>query len=220
MALVLHDLTATQDRRFSPYCWRTKLALAHKGLDFETRALRFTDIDGLNPGGPRLTLPTLDDSETRVTDSWAIVEHLEAAYPDAPSLFPTGREVARFVQGWTDAVLHAAGIRVVLLQVLETLDAENQAYFRENREARFGMTLEAFAGEREPALKAFRQALQPMRAVLAKQPFLAGAAPAYADYIPAGAFLWAETVGETGLLEPGDPVGPWLSRVTAGLSKD
>ena len=37
MAIKLYDLAgAEDDRRFSPYCWRTKMALKHKGLEFET----------------------------------------------------------------------------------------------------------------------------------------------------------------------------------------
>src|SRR5881394_4497405 len=37
MAIKLYDLAgAEDDRRFSPYCWRVKMALKHKGLDFET----------------------------------------------------------------------------------------------------------------------------------------------------------------------------------------
>ncbi len=217
MAMILHDLVATGDRRFSPYCWRTKLALAHKGLEYETRPVRFTDIDALSAGGPRLSLPTLDDGETRVVDSWEIAEHLERSYPDSSSLFPTGREVARFVQGWTNSVLNVAVIKVVLMAVYDALDEENQAYFRESREKRFGVKLESVVADRPGALKALRQALQPMRDVLAAQPFLSGVGPAYADYIPAGAFLWAEAVGETGLLEPGDPVAHWLNRTISVL---
>ncbi len=215
---ILHDLTATGDRRFSPFCWRTKLALAQKGLDYATRPLRFVDIDALNPGGPRLTLPTLDDGARRVTDSWAIACYLEDAYPDRPSLFPSGLEVARFVQGWTNTQLNAALLRVILLDVHDALDAETQAYFRQNREARFGMTLEAFVADRPGALQRFRQTLQPIRDVLQDQPFLAGAAPAYADHIPASAFLWADAIGQGDLLDPGDPITPWLDRVTAGLA--
>ena len=46
MALRLYDLAgADPDRCFSPYCWRTKLALAHKGLVAETVPWRFTDKD-------------------------------------------------------------------------------------------------------------------------------------------------------------------------------
>ena len=40
MAIKLYDLAAAEDdRRFSPYCWRVKMALLHKGLDFETIAV-------------------------------------------------------------------------------------------------------------------------------------------------------------------------------------
>ena len=159
---ILHDLTATGDRRFSPFCWRTKLAFAQKGLDYATRPLRFVDIDALNPGGPRLTLPTLDEVARRVNDSWAIACYLEETYPDRPSLFPSGLEVARFVQGWTNTQVNPALLRVILLDVHDALDAESQACFRQNREARFGMTLEAFVADRPGALQRFRQTLQPI----------------------------------------------------------
>src|SRR5436190_1793424 len=50
MAIKLYDLAgAEDDRRFSPYCWRVKMALKHKGLDFETIAWRFTEKDALAP---------------------------------------------------------------------------------------------------------------------------------------------------------------------------
>ena len=38
---------ADDDLRFSPYCWRTRLALAHKGLPVETIAWRFTEKDAI-----------------------------------------------------------------------------------------------------------------------------------------------------------------------------
>ena len=38
MAITLYDLAGAEtDRRFSPFCWRTRMALAHKGLAFEAR---------------------------------------------------------------------------------------------------------------------------------------------------------------------------------------
>ena len=110
-------------------------------------------------------------------------------------------------------------LRYCLLDVFGVQDAENQAYFRENREKRFGMSLEAFNSDRPGALKAFRGALQPIRQVLARQPFISGPAPAYADYIPAAVFLWAEAVDADDLLESGDPIAPWLQRVTAILGE-
>ena len=36
MAIVLYDLCARDaERRFSPHCWKAKMALAHKDLEFE-----------------------------------------------------------------------------------------------------------------------------------------------------------------------------------------
>jgi hypothetical protein len=37
MAIKLYDLAGAEtDRRFSPYCWRARMALAYKGLEVET----------------------------------------------------------------------------------------------------------------------------------------------------------------------------------------
>jgi glutathione S-transferase len=213
MARMLYDLAGEDDRRFSPYCWRTKLALSHKGLDFETRAVRFTEIDALAPGETRLTLPTLEVDGRRMTDSWAIAAALEADYPDAPSLFPTGAAHARFVQAWANTQIQPQLLRVILLDVYEKLGAADQAYFRESREKRFGATLEEVAAGGDAALDQMRRALQPARDVLAEQPFLAGAAPAYADYILAGSFLWPRHVGRDDVLADDDPVKDWLKRV-------
>ena len=42
----LWDLAGAEaDRRFSPYCWRVKLALHHKGLPFATIPWRFIEKD-------------------------------------------------------------------------------------------------------------------------------------------------------------------------------
>ena len=37
MTITMYDLAGAEaDRRFSPFCWRTRMALAHKGLSAET----------------------------------------------------------------------------------------------------------------------------------------------------------------------------------------
>jgi hypothetical protein len=37
MTITMYDLAgAEMDRRFSPFCWRSRMALAHKGLAVET----------------------------------------------------------------------------------------------------------------------------------------------------------------------------------------
>jgi glutathione S-transferase len=89
----MHDLCgADPARRFSPYCWRARLALAHKGLEVETLPWRFTDKAAIADSGQD-RVPVLRDEARVVSDSWRIAEYLEDAYPDRPSLFggPGGR---------------------------------------------------------------------------------------------------------------------------------
>lgn len=54
-----------------------------------------------------------------------------------------------------------------------------------------------------------------MRAALQAQPFLAGAAPAYADFIAFGAFQWARCISPFMLLVDDDPVAHWRARMLA-----
>ena len=57
MAIKLYDLTgAEDDRRFSPYCWRVKMALMHKGLAFDTIPWRYTEKDKIEFTGSTTVL--------------------------------------------------------------------------------------------------------------------------------------------------------------------
>lgn len=87
MGLQLYDLAGAEpERRFSPYCWRTKLALAHKGIAVETIPWRFTDKDTIAFSGQG-RVPVLVDGDRIVSDSWVIATYLEKTYADRPSLF-------------------------------------------------------------------------------------------------------------------------------------
>ena len=87
MALRLYDLAGAEpERRFSPYCWRIKMALAHKGLSFDTVPWRFTEKDVIAFSGQG-RVPVLVDDDRVVFDSWTIATYLEDTYLDRPSLF-------------------------------------------------------------------------------------------------------------------------------------
>ena len=213
--LRMFDLAgADPEVRFSPYCWRIRLALAHKGLTVETVPWRFTEKDAIAASGQG-RVPVLLDRDRCLHDSWAIAEHLEADYPDRPSLFggPVGHGVARFVQQWTNEVLHPAISRVIVFDLPAILHEKDREYFRTSREAAYGTTFAALAAERDDALAALRRTLRPLRSTLAAQAFLAGAAPAYADHIVFGAFQWARVTNATPLLAADDPLGPWCERM-------
>ena len=81
MALTLYDLAGAQaDRRFSPYCWRIRLAIAHKGLPVETIPWRFTDKEVIAFSGQG-EVPVLVDGDKTLTGSWTIANYLEQAQP-------------------------------------------------------------------------------------------------------------------------------------------
>ena len=44
MSLTLYELCGADDRRFSPYCWRARMAVAHKGFDAEYIPMGFTEL--------------------------------------------------------------------------------------------------------------------------------------------------------------------------------
>jgi glutathione S-transferase len=221
----LYDLAGAEpERRFSPYCWRTKLALAHKGLAVETIPWRFTDKDVIAFSGQG-RVPVLVDGDKVVSDSWAIATYLEGTYSDHPPLFggPAGKALARFVNSWADNVVAPGIARLVLMDIYAHLHEKDRAYFRETRENRFGMKLEAVSADRDTRVVAFRQSLEPMRVMLAAQPFFAGDIPTYADYIVFGCFQWPRCISEYQLLTADDPVAAWRARLLEafdGLARD
>jgi hypothetical protein len=122
MSVILYDLVGVEDRRFSPHCWRTRMALAHKGLECEARPTRFGEI-GTIAGGRFKTIPVIEDQGRQIVDSWAIARYLEETYPDRPSLFggPGGEALSRFVQNWCVGVLHAGIASMIVLDICEHL---------------------------------------------------------------------------------------------------
>jgi glutathione S-transferase len=215
MAIMMYDLCGAEaERRFSPFCWRARMVLAHKGLEVETIPWRFTEKDKLpKPNAGRV--PVIVDGERVVHDSTAIAEYLDERYADRPALFggEIGRGLTRFVQNWTETVLQTGLIRLVLLDIHSHLGPEDQEYFRRDRQKRFGATLEEVVREREARLPAFRASLDPLRRTVERQDFVSGTAPAYADYIVFGAFQWARAISDFELLAADDPVRAWRGRM-------
>jgi glutathione S-transferase len=219
MALQLYDLAGAEpQRRFSPYCWRIKLALMHKGLPFDTIPWRFTDKNAIAFTGQG-RVPVLIDGDQVVFDSWTIANYLEDTYPDRPSLFrgEGGRVVTRFVNAWADVVLIGGILRVIVTDILAHLDEKDRAYFRETRELRLGAALETVTADRETNVLVFRKSLESVRGVLGAQPYFGGEAPAYADYAVFGCFQWARCISSFPLLLKDDPVWVWRERLLSAF---
>ncbi len=215
MAIVLYDLAgAEEDRRFSPYCWRTKMALKHKGLEFETVPWYFTEKDKIAFANSK-TVPVITDAGTPVADSWNIAVYLDQAYPSRPGLLGVSSSAAlnEFVNHWAFRALTPALFPVVIMDVFDKIHPKDRAYWRESREKRFGMTLEQYGADQQKKLAAFRAVLDVPRPIVAHHRFLCGNGPGYADYIVFGAFQWARCCSPIKLLEPDDPMYAWRERM-------
>jgi glutathione S-transferase len=214
MTLRLFDLAgAESERRFSPYCWRIRMALAHKELPVETIPWRFTEKAEIAASGQTL-VPVLVDDGRWIADSWTIANYLEEEFPDSPSLFSGtgGRHLTRFYSTFGDGLVGAI-FPFVALDILHHVADRDRNYFRTSREKRVGATLEAFTAGRDAKLPAFRLSLAPLRHALAAQAFLGGERPLYGDYAVFGAFQWARCISPFALLEDGDPIKLWRDRL-------
>lgn len=210
----MHDLAgADADLRFSPYCWRIRFALAHKGLPVETVPWRFTEREAIAFSGQG-KVPVIRDGEKVVHDSWEIARYLEAEYP-TPTIFGGAGGVAHalFINAWADAVLVGGIARFIVRDLLDVIDPKDVDYFRSSREARFGRSLEDVQAGREHRVAGFRELLAPIRLVLRRQEWLGGAAPSYADHVVAGTLMWPRCVSGFVLLEDDDDVSKWFGRV-------
>jgi glutathione S-transferase len=214
----LYDLAgADTELRFSPYCWRVKLAMAHKNLNFETVPWHFTDKDVIAFAGTG-KVPVLVDDGKVVHDSQDIAEYLEAAYPNEPTLFNdhATRGLTKFIKNWTERTLHPAIGRLVLPGIFAILHPKDQPYFRKTREAAYGETIEEIAAKRQQYLPAFEAALVPIRTTLNDQPYIAGVGPSYADHIVFGALQWGRKTSTEPLLAEDDPITLWMHALLEG----
>ena len=213
--LKLFELVGTDaGRPFSPFCWRTRMALAHKGLSAETLPWRFTEKGRIAPHGSE-KVPVLLHGDKPVVDSWIIANYLEDHFPDRPSLFggEGGRAMARMLNWWGDIAIVGGIFPLIIADIPKNLAEVDAAYFRKSREARFGKPLEEIMASRDTGVIAFRKSLEIMRLTLKSQAFLGGEAPNYADYIVFGGFQWARVVSSFKLLEADDPLYAWRERL-------
>lgn len=215
MTLKLFELVGTDAARpFSPFCWRTRMALAHKGLTAETIPWCLTEKDAIAPHQSE-KVPVLLDGDIAVVDSWAIANYLEDTYPDRPSLFggAGGRALCCMLNCWGDVAVMAGLFPMIVVDIFLQMKPVDAAYFRKSREARFGKPLEEVAAGRDQAVEGFRKSLEPLRLTLKTQAYLGGEKPNYADYIVFGPFQLSRVVSPFKLLAADDPVHAWRERL-------
>lgn len=215
MTITLYELSGSdRSRRFSPHCWKTKLALVHKHLPHNSEPIWFTEKDKIAMSNQPL-VPVLIHDDKVINDSWAIAEFLEEQYPNSPSLFADNeaKEKAETFNQWVSSVLskHIPGI--LILDLFNILADEDKDYFRKTREERIGNTLEAFAAKPEKHIQGLNDELTTVRELLKTQTYLGGEQPDYRDICLLSTFLWIANSSNKVFLKQDDVVHEWYQRV-------
>ena len=188
----------------------------------EFRPTRFADVERIRALSGQDKVPVIEDGDRVVHDSWNIAMYLEDRFPGHPSLFggAAGGGLTRTLNIWADTVLAPAVRPLIHADFIYCLAPEDRDYFRRSREAAAGCTLEEFCSDRPSAMAAFQRAIAPLELVLTEQAWLAGAAPAYADYLVFSIFQYARLGSPRELLPEASSIRRWrdaLSQQYDGL---
>ena len=199
---------------FSPYVWRSKMALAHKGITPELVPLTFNEISNLE-GVESKTVPIIEHDGTYISDSWDIACYLEDNFPDKPPLFKgeQGRAHVMLMNNVIFYTLLVPLFKALVSDIYEIIDDQDREYFRASREPRIGQTLEEAAADQDKAVAAVIKQLWPYNTTLKTQNFFDGDSPAYIDYMIYGLFQWSRGVSTVQIVADDSPLFAWRARM-------
>jgi glutathione S-transferase len=217
MTIVMYERVGFEGRRPSPFSWRIRYALTHKGVDVEYRPVRFADVETIRRLSGQDFVPIIVDGSHTIHDSWRIATYLDDRFPNKPPLFgdEAARSTARFVNLWSETALGPAIRRLIYPDFIWCLAPEDHAYFRSSREKAFGQTLEEACADRPRWQAEFDAACMPLERLFSEQPFIAGREPRYADYLVFSVFQWARLGSPRDVLSPGTALAEWRARMVS-----
>ncbi|HKD22136.1 MAG TPA: glutathione S-transferase N-terminal domain-containing protein [Rhizomicrobium sp.] len=213
--ITLFDLQLASGCTISPFVWRTKYALKHKGFDIDIVPGGFTGIMDRTKGFAD-RVPVIIDDGHWVKDSWLIAEYLDEKYPDRPALFDgdSMKVLTKFIDGWLWATAIRPWFSCYILDYHDLSLPQDHAYVRESRQTLFlqGRKLEDVQAGREERLPLVPPLLEPFRLLLKDTKWLGGDKPNYADYCALAVFLWTASVAKIPPLHDDDPLRDYIDR--------
>ena len=214
--LELYDLVGVNDLRFSPFCWRTKAALAYKKIPYTNIPVRYVDKEKIAFSGQG-AVPVLKENGAAVYDSWTIACYLEDKQPE-PRLFPVLglKEACRFFNRYIDSTLNPAVARVIVNDIYAIVDPADREYFRTTREQRLGMTFTEVAARKDEFRTGMHAALADLEATLVDQEYFFGLLT-YADLCVFGSLKWVTVVSQEPLFDATPALRAWWERIQKQL---
>ncbi len=213
MTIQFYELAGENtDIKFSPFVWRTRMALLHKGLDFESHAWQFKDRTSTE----HKTVPAIYDNGKMISDSFEIAKYLDAQYPDKPTLMngAEGEAHAQLVSAICNNLIFFTAVTMAIYPVSQILDNESAPYFLETREGKFGKKLsEINADDRDAAKENLKKGLAAFEDTLGISDYLGGEKPTYADYTLFGVLKWIDVVAYRPV-DDSSNVGKWFDRIS------
>ena len=141
----------------SPYAWRVWLALEHKSLAYDLKAISFSEGDHKKPEflklNPRHRVPVIVDGGFVLYESAAIVEYLDELYSSGEKLFPGDPKqralIRRVVREADTYVVEAMDplVELVLFTKRENWNQEAISAARENFGREMAKWEAVFAGD-------------------------------------------------------------------------
>jgi glutathione S-transferase len=153
---------------------------------------------------PRYTLPAIFDPRTKtaVADSLAIIEHLDASYPETRPLLPAGTRALQraFIQTQLGA-LQRAIFPLVVAPLREVILPDFRPVWQEQRERWLGMPLSEVAPPGEKRRAALEVVLTQLDTIAGfmktngeSSVFVMGSTLSYCDAVLAAIFTWMRRI--------------------------
>jgi len=211
----LYDLVLASGVTLSPFVWRTKLAIRHKGFSIDDVETSYMGIRRMLDG-TYTRLPVIEDDGLVIKDSWDIAEYLDRTYPDRPLLYRSQAEknFGKFIDGWMWRTIVHPWFTCFTLDQVKLVHEEDVAYVLNAHQNHIfkGKPLEEVVAGKEQRLEEARPLLDPLRAILKDSKWLAGDEPNQIDYLVLSLFLWCASLASAPPLAKDDPLWNWLNR--------
>lgn len=216
--LTLFELCgANEDVRFSPFVWRIKLMLAHKGIEFDTDTVTFTDKTAIEPSGFK-TVPVILHNDRWINESFMIARYLDENFKEKPLFESSSAAIqAVVVNNWVDRNVVAPVFPMIVADIYDAIGDTCKSYFRQTREPRIGATIESTRIDREEKREAYKANLAPLEAILAEHAFLSGSQPAFLDYCVMGSLMWPYVVSRFDPIAVSPKLMEWRERMFKNL---